>query len=37
MPGCEPVPCIDADDDDEEIFDDPDDSDFYADAFEVLE
>jgi len=32
------VPCTDADDDDdEEIFDDPDDSDFYADAFEVLE
>ena len=32
------VPCVDGDDDDaEEIFDDPDDSDFYADAFEVLE
>jgi len=32
------VPCTDGDDDDaEEIFDDPDDSDFYADAFEVLE
>ena len=31
------VPCVDGDDDDaEEIFDDPDDSDFYADAFEVL-
>ena len=36
-PRCELVPCVDGDDDDaEEIFDDPDDSDFYADAFEVL-
>jgi hypothetical protein len=32
------VPCADGDDDDAgEIFDDPDDSDFYADAFDVIQ
>ena len=46
-PGTEPppaetalhaVPGADGDDDDpEEIFDDPGDGDFYADAFEILE